>query len=144
MGKRRGEILMKVISIIPCEAANVMPDGRFNLLGGGIRNVYAPQYPVVIRMSVVIQIMAEALEANQPHRVSIRLVDDDGKDLIPRLNADLNFQGSRRDSSILLDLGSLRLEKPGHGAIIVLVNGQEEAYWELSFVKVEPKEETPA
>lgn len=59
---------MELIYVIPADAAQTHPDGKFSLLGGGIENINAPAFPAVHPgLSLVIRLRAQASEAKEPH-----------------------------------------------------------------------------
>lgn len=125
--------------MVLCEAANVMPDGRFNLIGGGIQRVFCPRFPAQVRFALVVQLLSEPAEVGMgTRRLTIRLIDDDGHDLMPVLNSNIEFR-DRRDANVLLDLNNLRVSKAGTYTFSILLDNMELQTWPVHFVKVESK-----
>lgn len=129
---------MRVVSIIACEFANLMPDGRFNVLAGGISRIFSTAYPTNTKLALVMQIQAEAGEVGMgPHALSIRLMDEDGKDVLPVIKTEMRFDPGRRDHSMVVDMGYLKIRRPGRYGFSVLIGGREEAHWSIEAIKIE-------
>lgn len=59
---------MELIYVILADAAQVHPDGKFSLLGGGIENINALTFPAIQSgIALVVKLGARAAEAKEPH-----------------------------------------------------------------------------
>lgn len=59
---------MELIYVIPADAAQAHPDGKFSLLGGGIETINALTFPAVHPgLALVVKLRAPAAEATEPH-----------------------------------------------------------------------------
>lgn len=59
---------MELIYVIPADAAQAHPDGKFSLLGGGIETINALTFPAVHPgLALVVKLRARAAEAKEPH-----------------------------------------------------------------------------
>jgi hypothetical protein len=66
---------MELIYVIPADAAEAGPGGKFSLLGGGIENIYAPAFPAVQPgLALVVRLRVLASEAEQDHKFSIGII----------------------------------------------------------------------
>lgn len=66
---------MELIYVIPADAAQASPDGKFSLLGGGIENINAPAFPAVQSgLALVVRLRALPSEAEQVHKFGIEII----------------------------------------------------------------------
>jgi hypothetical protein len=66
---------MELIYVIPADAAQVSPNGKFSLLGGGIENINAHSFPAVQPgFALVVRLRVLASEAEQDHKFSIDII----------------------------------------------------------------------
>jgi hypothetical protein len=56
-------------------------DGLVFVLGGGIDTIVVAQVPAQINASVVVRLMLHRTEADSPHVVELRILDEDGGQL---------------------------------------------------------------
>lgn len=115
---------MKLVSLILCEAANILGDGRFNLLGGGVDQVRANQYPAIGHLTVVIRVEVLPTEVGL-HRLVLRFVNADGKEITPPVNAELNVDLGVRFANLVLGLQNFAYSAPGAYSVRVLLDGKE-------------------
>ena len=94
---------MKLTSLILCDSANILGDGRFNLLGGGVDQVRANQYPASGHLTVVLRIEVSPTEIGL-HRLTLRFVNADGKEIVPPVNAELNVDSGVRFANLAVSL----------------------------------------
>ncbi|SRR5216684_2767420 len=66
---------MELIYVIPADAAQASPDGKFSLLGGGIENINALAFPAVQPgLALVVRLRVLASEAEQDHKFSVDII----------------------------------------------------------------------
>jgi hypothetical protein len=71
-------------------------------------------------------------------------MDEDGRDVVPRLDSEIRFGPQRRDANILLDMNNLRIEHPGTYLFVVLISGEERATWGVEVRHRTPPEPKPS
>lgn len=115
---------MELISLILCDSANVLADGRFNLLGGGVDQVRANQYPASGHLTVVVRIEVSPTEVGL-HRLNLRFVNADGREVIPPINAELNVDSGVRFVNLVLGLQDFVYPAPGLYSIRIVLDNQD-------------------
>lgn len=115
---------MELISLILCDSANVLADGRFNLLGGGVDQVRANQYPASGHLTVVVRIEVSPTEVGL-HRVNLRFVNADGREVIPPINAELNVDSGVRFVNLVLGLQDFVYPAPGLYSVRIVLDNQD-------------------
>lgn len=130
---------MEIVSLVLCEAANVMPDGRFNVLGGGISQLRASRFPLHVSMGLVLQIRSHIAEAGA-HQLGLRLMNADGHDVIPPLKLPLEVRKDTRMSTGYFQLNNVRFERDGAFSFEVLLDGQLKQSWPMLIAKIPPSE----
>ena len=115
---------MRLAALILCDAANIVNDGRFNLLGGGITQVRAMQYPATGRLTVVARIEVLPTEVGI-HRIGLRLTNADGRDVIPPVEGTANVETGVRFLNIALAMENIPYAAPGIYSLQVLLDGED-------------------
>jgi hypothetical protein len=72
---------MRVDTALLCEAATVR-EGLLYVLGGGIQRIALPQYPAVMPLTIALRIMLHRTELDNPHELQIRLLEEDGDEVV--------------------------------------------------------------
>ena len=90
--------------LLLAEAATSHPDGTFSVLRAGVTNVWGDKPPVNLQASLVTRIDADLGDVGD-HRIEIMCMDEDGKEVMPKLEG--NFQVARGGghNNILLNFG---------------------------------------
>ena len=83
---------MELTFALFADHASVPPDGKLYILGGGFSGIMLPQLPGQAQIAVAAQFRFIAADAARPHTVELRLVDADGRLVLPP--ATLQFQAS--------------------------------------------------
>ena len=109
-----------------CDAAT-SDNGKLNLLGA-FDTIWVKQFPVVYpHCTVAIRIRFSSLEIGA-HRVDVRFMDEDGKNILPPAGGPLQVampEGQRSASAnLILNIQSLKLERPGESALELSIDGQ--------------------
>jgi len=81
---------MQLVYGFLANAAEVHPDGRFFVLGGGIDGIGIPALPAVMpNLAIVVTISFDPGECGEVHRFRLTLTGPDGADVGPQAEADL-------------------------------------------------------
>ena len=111
------------------DAAEAEPGRKFYVLGGGIDQIAGPAFPLVHpHMALVMRFLVHPTELGRSHRLEVRMVDADGKELA-RVEGDINTAagdviGREVPVNMVLNKGNSRFEEPGDYAIDILMNNQ--------------------
>ncbi len=71
---------MKLDWALLADAAQIW-DGLVFLMGGGIDTVNSPTEPGVLNATLVIRLLLHKMETGRPHRLELRIADEDGHEL---------------------------------------------------------------
>ncbi|MBF0121798.1 MAG: hypothetical protein HQL21_00135 [Candidatus Omnitrophica bacterium] len=109
-----------------CDAAT-SENGKLNLLGA-FDTIWVKQFPAVYpHCTVAIRIRFSSLEAGS-HRLDVRFMDEDGKNILPTAGGPLQItmpEGQRSVSTnLILNIQSLKLERPGEASLELSIDGQ--------------------
>lgn len=75
---------MKLAYAFLADAAQVNPDGKFSVSGGGVEILTAPGFPVLTpSLSLLIRLIVEQDELDRPHQLRLELLDPDNHNLLP-------------------------------------------------------------
>ena len=109
------------------DAAEASPGRKFYVLGGGVDSIGAPRFPVVHpHLALVMRILLHPTEADRDHRLEVRLIDQDGRELV-------RADGSVRPSGvgppgrevglpIAMNLNNVRFEHSGDYSVELLLD----------------------
>ncbi len=127
-----------------CDAATDQ-HGKLNILGA-FDAIFMKDMPAVHpQCAVALRIRFQRIEQGK-HKITLHLVDDDGKLLIPSLDADLDIKVPPNQDSVainlVLNLHGLKIEKYGSYAINLAIDGRQEASIPL-YIKEPPVKEPP-
>lgn len=120
-----------------CQAA-VDHGGLLNIIGT-FDTIHATKFPHVIpHCALALRVRFSRIEQGA-HKLKVNFVDEDGKPLIPPLQADLQVQvADAADSSaanLVLNINNLKIENPGRYSIDVAIDGRQERSLPLRIVK---------
>ena len=120
---------MKVELLAVCDAATDS-GGKLNMLGV-YDTIGAPKVPAVHpRCAIVLKLRFERIERGE-HKLKLNIIDEDGKPVIPPLEAPLNVQFPNAQHSataqMILDLHNLKFSRFGQFAIDLAIDGRQEA-----------------
>lgn len=127
--------------LLLAEAATSHPDGTFSVLRAGVTNVWGENPPVNLQASLVTRIEADLGDVGD-HRIEIMCMDEDGKEIMPKLEG--NFQVARGGghNNILLNFG---FGFPAFGiyTFVVRVDGVQYDTWTLRAQQAPPGQGVP-
>jgi hypothetical protein len=90
--------------LLLAEASTTHPDGTISMLRAGITNVWGETPPVNLQASLVTRIEAEMGDVGQ-HEIEIMCMDEDGKEVMPKLNGQFAVGRGGGHNNILLNFG---------------------------------------
>ena len=127
--------------LLLAESATSHPDGTFSVLRAGVTNVWGDKPPVNLQASLVTRIDADLGDVGD-HRIEIMCMDEDGKEVMPKLEG--NFQVARGGghNNILLNFG---FGFPAFGlyTFVVRVDGMQYDTWTLRASPTPPGQNQP-
>ena len=127
-----------------CDAATA-DFGKMNLLGA-FDTVGTRLFPLIYpQCAIALRIRFESIESGR-HVVTLRLVDEDGRQIIPELRNEsvVQIPPSQKSGSanLILNLQGIKFEKPGTFSIDLAIEGRQEASLPL-FVRQAPELPAP-
>ena len=110
-----------------CDYAEVT--GKINALGIGFDTIYAPKVPCNHpHFFLVIQLRANVTEAGEKN-LEVRLIDEDGKDIIPTLRGKFIIQkpvsGTESIGRIAMEFNNVEFPRYGAYSLHAVIQGQE-------------------
>jgi hypothetical protein len=121
--------LVKAVLIL-ADAASGHPDHTFSLLRGGITEMSVPRnQPVVFRGALVARVTGIRAEAGK-HDFRIVCVDEDGKQVAPPLQGNLEVPPQGGNAHIVLNM-QLTFPRPGRYQFSIVVDRSELDVWEF-------------
>jgi hypothetical protein len=133
---------MKLIYVIPADAAQASPNGKFSLLGGGVENINVLSFPAIhAGLALVVRLEVLASEAEQDHKFSIDIVGP--KDFRVIAGNMLEFRPTSSGVpnrpfaiNLILNMPLLVFPKPGVYDFHLYVDGQEVGAFPLNAQKI--------
>ena len=132
---------MKVDFAFICDYADAR--GKINALGIGFDTIYALKVPVKHPVfSFVLQLRA-SLEDAGTKKIEVHLIDEDGKDIIPAINKNIQIRrpttGTEIVTRVALQFGNVKFPRHGHYSIHAVLDDSEIACVPLN-VSLPPKQ----
>jgi len=90
--------------LLLAESATTHPDGTISMLRAGITNVWGEKPPVNLQASLVTRIEADLGDVGQ-HQIEIMCMDEDGKEIMPKLDGQFAVARGGGHNNILLNFG---------------------------------------
>ena len=120
---------MNIEAFLLCDCATDQ-QGKLNVLGA-FDSIYARKMPTVHpACTVAARIRFERIEEGE-HKVSIAVIDEDGKAIVPRLNGKISVRAREDVGSsvvnLILHLQRLKFENYGEYRIDLAIDGKVEA-----------------
>ena len=120
---------MKVELFVLCDAAADY-NGKLNILGT-FDTIWAKQIPAVHpQCAIALRVRFSRIEEGD-HMVRINIVDEDGKAVIPSLEAGIHVQFREMPSSVsmnmIFNIQGLKINNYGEYSIDLAINGRHEA-----------------
>jgi hypothetical protein len=125
---------MKLVALLLADAVNETTDGRLNLLGAGLTHINALKFPATGTLTLVTRFeIAPSEWIGSNHRLALRVMDEDGKDLLPNGRLEMAFdlptaqKRANQESFFnqVLRLDGFQIPRPGRYRVVVLMDGHE-------------------
>ena len=119
---------MNIEAFLLCDCATDQR-GKLNVLGA-FDSIYAKKTPIVHpACTVATRIRFERIEEGE-HKVSIAVIDEDGKAIVPRLDGNISVRarpdGGSSVVNLILNLQRLKFENYGEYRIDLAIDGKVE------------------
>ena len=119
---------MNLEAFVLCDCATDQR-GKLNVLGA-FDSIYAKKTPIVHpACTVATRIRFERIEEGE-HKVSIAVIDEDGKAIVPRLDGNISVRarpdGGSSVVNLILNLQRLKFENYGEYRIDLAIDGKVE------------------
>src|SRR5574341_1145002 len=116
---------MKLLAFLAADYANIEQSGKLNVMGI-FNDINATAFPVKWpSMHVVVKLGAELGETQATRRVTIKLIDEDGHELVD-LSRDIELGPSRAgrmpEFNFIVGLNDIVFPAPGRYEFVVLVD----------------------
>jgi hypothetical protein len=127
--------------LLLAEAATSHPDGTISMLRAGITNVWGDKPPVNLQASLITRIEADLGDVGN-HKLEIMCMDEDGKEVMPKLDGQFQVARGGGHNNILLNFG---FGFPGFGlyTFVVRVDGVQYDTWTLRAAQTPPQAQHP-
>ena len=117
---------MQLLTILAADYANIAEGGKLNVMGI-FTIIYAKSFPVVHpSMFLVVKMSPDFTEYGQERKLTITLVDEDGKLEVAKITGDIQVPmsvgGNKPEINLTVDLKGLVFPKPGRYQFSVLVD----------------------
>ena len=115
--------------LLLAEAATSHPDGTISMLRAGITNVWGEKPPINLQASLITRIEADLGDVGN-HSLEIMCMDEDGKEVMPKLDGQFQVARGGGHNNILLNFG---FGFPAFGLymFVVRVDGVQYDSWSL-------------
>lgn len=135
---------MKVTLAVLADYSNVTKEGKLNILGI-FDTIFAQKFPATHHnMQLVMRLEAPRSEIGTDKNVQVRLIDEDGKQII-EIGTQFTLPTTetvepfiKRDH--VLNLNNLVFQRPGDYSFHILINGEEKKSVPLKLIQPQPKE----
>lgn len=121
-------------TMILAEAVTIHPDGTFSMLRGGISHAWG-QLPLRFKGAVLVHFRAE-LSENGPHEWGLCMIDQDGKDVMPRVQGSFQVPPGGGSGSFAMDF-ICSFSEYGECSLRLTLGRQEEKRWNLHVTEAE-------
>jgi hypothetical protein len=115
--------------------------GKMDIQGGGFENVNARKFPYAHPiMFIVLRMKVHAEELEEEHNIEIRMIDPDGKNIVPPMILNINIESDIELTSYKIPLignyMNLLFPEPGNYRFDIFVDGNHEKSIPLNLMKV--------
>jgi hypothetical protein len=107
------------IRLLLAEAATAHPDGTVSMLRAGINRCVNATAPIPLSAALVARVDGDLNEGGSSHTFTLRLMNEDGKDVIPRLEGQFQLPPDGGSVNVILNL---QAAFPGHGRFSFYLN----------------------
>jgi len=114
---------MKLKYSFVCDAANIAQSGNLNVLGI-FQNISALQFPCVHPKFVYVASIEFHRSEIGKHKFKVSFVNDDGKEVIPPLEGEVQVNQNNMFANIILEMNNINFPKPGTYQIDLAIDYQ--------------------
>ena len=130
---------MNIELFVLCDAATET-GGKLNILGA-FDNIYSRIAPATHpQCTIAMRVRFNQIEKGK-HRLRVNIVDEDGKLIIPSLDANITVDFPQQTDSgvtnLVLNIQGLKLEKFGKYSVDLAIDGRHESSVPLNFIQVQ-------
>jgi hypothetical protein len=126
-------------TLLLAEAATAHPDGTISMLRAGITNVWGEKPPVNLQASLVSRILAELGDSGD-HQFDLRCMDEDGKEIMPRLHGTFQVPAGGGHSNLILNFG-IGFTRHGRHMFVLRIDNVQYDTWTVTAAP--PPQATP-
>ncbi len=135
---------MELIYVIPADAAELNPNGKFSLLGGGIENIYAPTFPAIHPgLALVVRLHVLSAEVEQDHKFRVDIIGPNDFQVTPGAIVEFKPRALPGESdrpitfTLIMNLSLLVFPEPGTYLGHLHVDSQEVGTFSLDVQKLD-------
>ena|ERR1035437_2221363 len=125
---------MKINYALLADLAQATPDGKVNILGGGIDQLMAPEFPIVQPvLTLVARIEVAASECDKDHRFQVLFWDQDGNQLPPTVDGHFTAQRNPVNPAgisniqLAIMMSQVAIPRAGDYSFRIMLDDREEA-----------------
>jgi hypothetical protein len=122
-------------TVILAEAAAIHPDGTFSLLKGGIHRLHSQKFPVPFAGTLLLRLACHPAESGQ-HRAFIRFMDEDGRDVAPKMETQFHVPEGGGYFNWVIKL-MINIPSAGRYSFNLVIDDQLHKWWPFEAIKVE-------
>ena len=127
--------------LLLAEAATSHPDGTLSMLRAGITNVWGDKPPVNLQASLVTRSEADMGDVGN-HQIEIMCQDEDGKEVMPKLEGQFQVARGGGHNNILLNFG-FGFPKFGVFQFVVRIDNVQYDTWSIRAGQTPPGQGVP-
>ncbi len=107
------------VTLLLAEAATNHPDGTVSMLRAGIQRLWSAKLPASLSGSLVVRIETDLAEGGTDHEFTLRVLDEDGRDVIPKLPGKFSVPAGGGNINLVINF---QCQFPSHGTFGFHVN----------------------
>jgi hypothetical protein len=130
------------VRLLLAESATAHPDGTVSMLRAGINRLVNAKEPIPLVAALVARVEGEMSEGGNAHKFTLRLMDEDGKDVIPRLEGQFQLPPDGGTVNVVLNL---QAAFPRHGrySFYMNIDGVQHEQWAVDVTPNPPRGRVP-
>ena len=125
------------IRLLLAEAATAHPDGTVSMLRAGINRAVNHTAPIPLSAALVARVDGDITEGGSNHKFTLRLMNEDGKDVIPKLEGQFQLPPDGGSVNVVMNL---QASFPRHGrySFYLNVDGVQHEQWPVEVTAQAP------
>lgn len=127
---------MEVLSAFICDAANISNTGNLNALGI-FTTIPAPAFPAIHNHMTIVAILKFHRSEVGKHPFKLSFVDEDGHEILPSLNNEINITDNSLQPNIIVNLCDIKFPKVGMYEIDFVIDNKLARSIELQTILVQ-------